>query len=480
VGWARRRRLASVPESPDPLELDADDMRALGYRAIDLLVARIAALDDSPAWRGAVRGEMEDRLREPPPRSPQAADGIFAQLAEDVLPFAGHHDHPRFFAFIPSSPTWPSVVGDLIASGSNVFTGTWLQSAGASEVELVVLDWFKEWIGYPREASGLLVSGGSAANLTALACARETRLGRNARGGVLYVSAEGHSSIVRAARVLGLDDGQIRVLPVDEARKLDAETARAAIDDDERAGRRPWALIGNGGTTNTGAVDPLDALADVCAERGLWFHVDGAYGGFAVLTERGARCLRGIGRADSVVLDPHKWLFQPYEAGCLLVREPDLLRRAFHVLPDYLQDTAVRGGEVNFADLGVQLTRSARAIKIWFSLKYFGVEAFAAAIDRALDLAQLAADWISASAELELLAPATLGVVCFRRRVDGEEDAELANAELVRRLTVSGEGMISSTRLAGVYALRLCVLGHRSGRDDVERVLAWLADAPLS
>ena len=467
-------------EPSDPLELDPDSMRRLGYRVVDLLVDRIAALGGSPAWRGASRAEMEERLREDPSERAEPADRILEQIERDVLPFAGHHDHPRFFAFIPSCPTWPSVLGDLLASGSNVFAGTWLQSAGASEIELVVLDWFKSWIGFPREASGLLLSGGSAANLSALACARQARLGGESDG-VVYLSAEGHSSVLRAARVLGFGAEHLRILPIDERRRLRAETVAAAIDEDEALGRRPFALVASGGTTNTGAVDPLGELADVCRSRGLWLHVDGAYGGFAVLTERGARCLEGIGRADSVALDPHKWLFQPYEAGCLLVREPDLLRETFQILPDYLQDTAVTGGEVNFADLGVQLTRSARALKIWLSVKYFGVGAFRAAIDRALDLAAGAEERIVTSAKLELVSPATLGIVCFRRIVPGadEREIEATNAELARRLAASGEGMISSTRLDGRYALRLCVLNHRSRAVDVERILEWLEAAPL-
>jgi len=466
----------------DPLELDAAAMREAGYRVVDLLVERIAKLDASATWRGATRPEMETRLREPAPPGPEPFDRLLERLRADVLPFAGHHDHPRFFAFVPSCPTWPSVLGALLASGVNVFQGTWLQSAGASEIELVVLDWFKEWIGYPPRAAGLLVSGGSMANLTALACAREARIGQHAEDAVLYLTGEGHSSVVRAARVLGFRRRQLHVLPVDERRRLSPRLLAAAVDADRQAGLQPFALVANAGTTNTGSVDPLGELAAVCAERGLWLHVDGAYGGFAVLTERGRGLLDGIGAADSVALDPHKWLYQPYETGCVLVRDGELLRGAFQIHPDYLQDTAVEEGEVNFADLGIQLTREARGLRIWLSLKSFGLEAFRAAIDHSLDLAQAAEELIGAEPAFELLSPASLGIVCFRRRfpgLDDELDLERANAGLVRRLTESGEGMISSTRLEGRYALRLCVLNHRSRRADVERVLGLLAETPL-
>ena len=273
------------------------------------------------------------------------------------------------------------------------------------------------------------------------------------------------------------------MLPTDETRRLSPDLVAAAVEADRKEGRRPFAVLANAGTTNTGAVDPLHELARLCGEKGLWLHVDGAYGGFAVLTDRGRTLLEGIGEADSITLDPHKWLYQPYEAGCVLVRQGELLRRAFQILPDYLQDAAASEGEVNFADLGIQLTRSARALKIWLSLKTFGVDAFREAIDRTLDLALEAQSRIEAAEEFELLSPAMLGIVCFRRRfegVDDEVELEQANAGLVRLLAESGEGMISSTRLDGRYALRLCVLNHRSSGADVDRVLRRLAEAPIS
>jgi hypothetical protein len=236
------------------------------------------------------------------------------------------------------------------------------------------------------------------------------------------------------------------------------------------------------GSTNTGAVDPLVELARICRERGAWLHVDGAYGGFAALTERGGRWLEGIELADSVTLDPHKWLYQPFECGCLLVREEHRLREAFEITPDYLKDAAVAQEEVNFADRGVQLSRMCRALKLWMSLKYFGVGAFRAAIDNSLDLVRLAQARIEASDELELLVPPALGVVCFRRRfggVDDEDELARLNAGLVDGLAESGEGLISSTRLRGRYALRMCVLNHTSTARDVERALDWIEGAPV-
>ena len=471
---------APAVQDRDPLAVDPDTMRELGYRAIDVLVERFAHLGEQPAVQAASREEMDARLREQPPAAPTGFEDVLDRLTHDVLPYASRSDHPRFFAFIPTSPTWPSVIGDLLATGFNIYQGAWLESAGPSAVELVVIDWFRSWVGLPEGSGGLLVSGGSAANRTALACAADARLGPDRSGGVVYVSSQAHSSVIRATRVLGFPREQVRVLPVDDRYRMRPDALVRAVADDEAAGLRPFFVVGTAGTTNTGSVDPLRELADVCAERGLWLHADAAYGGFATLTERGRRALAGIDRADSVTLDPHKWLYQPYEAGCVLVRDRELLLRSFRIMPDYLRDAEVTGDrEVNFGDLGIQLTRSARALKIWVSLQYFGLDAFRTTIDRCLDIAQLAAQEIEAADELELMSPPTLGVVCFRRRPPGVTDeAELAhvNSAIVARLAASGQGMISSTRLEGRFALRLCVLNHASGREDVLRVVRFAAE----
>jgi aromatic-L-amino-acid decarboxylase len=457
------------------LELTPDAMRAMGYAVVDRVVDRIAGLPESRTWRGATRAEMRRRLEGAGPESPAGFEALLDELAEKVFPYIGSTDHPRFFAFVPSCPTWPGLLGDFLAAGHNVFQGTWIESAGPSALELEVLDWFRGWIGYPAESAGLLLSGGSAANLTALAAARDARLGGHPDDAVIYLSAETHSSVERAARILGFDPRRIRKLPVDRGYRLDPDVLAREVARDRDRGLRPFLVVANGGATSTGAVDPLEGVAEVCRAGRLWLHVDAAYGGFAVLTEEGARLLRGLDRADSVTLDPHKWLFQPYEAGCLMVRDGRALVDAFHIMPDYLQDTALGtpaapdDAEVNFADRGPQLTRSFRALKIWLSLRYYGLDRIRAAIARGMELAVRAEAWIEASPTFRVLSPATLGVVCFR-----SDDGEPADAERVRRLAESGVGMISSTRVGGEYALRLCILNHRSGWRDVEAVLEHL------
>jgi selenocysteine lyase/cysteine desulfurase len=299
---------------------------------------------------------------------------------------------------------------------------------------------------------------------------------------VAYVSDQGHSSLARAARLLGFRPDQLRVLTTDRSHALPAATLAAAIDADLRAGRRPLFAGVNAGATNTGAVDPLPELAEVCRARGVWLHADAAYGGFAALTERGREQLVGIELTDSVTLDPHKWLYQPLECGSLLVREGDLLSRAFKIVPDYMKDAVGTDGEVNFADLGVQQSRTSRALKVWLSISYFGVDAFREAIDRSLDLALFAAERISATPELELTSAPSLGILCFRRRGPDrapEEDVADLNAALVRGFEETGAGLVSSTRLRGKYTARMCCLNHTSRPQDVERVLDFFAHAAV-
>jgi aromatic-L-amino-acid/L-tryptophan decarboxylase len=446
-------------------------MRAIGYRTVDALVDWLSD-ESQPPLRRATREEISARLGRPEPVA-EPFDDALRTLFDDVLPFASRAGHPRFFAYVPFAGTWPAALGDFVASACNVYAGSWQESAGPSQLELEILDWFKEWVGYPAEAGGSLVSGGSVANLTAIACAREALVGAMRDDLVVYASDQAHSSVGRAARMLGFRPNQLRVLPVGRDQRLDPATLAAAIAVDESAGRLPFLAVANGGATSTGAVDPLAELAAVCGEHGVWLHVDAAYGGFAVLTERGRAALAGLELADSITLDPHKWLYQPYECGCLLVRDGGALRRAFEIHSDYLRDAEADSEEVNFSDYGIQLTRTSRAFKLWLSLRTFGVDAFRAAIDRTLDLAALAHSRFEESDVFELAAPPALGIVCFRRSDVDDDQVD----GLVAALEESGLGLISSTRVDGRPALRLCILNHTTRAEDVERVLGFLETA---
>jgi aromatic-L-amino-acid/L-tryptophan decarboxylase len=455
-----------------PLHLDPDEMRRMGYRTVDMLVERLTG-DAGPVVRHASFEDLRERLSSPPPEAPLPFDEALAALERDVLPFVARLGHPGYLAFIPGEGTWAGALGDLIASALNVDTCWWIGAPGPTALELVVIDWFKDWVGYPAEASGLLTSGGSASNMTALACARESLVGTMDGSAVAYMSDQTHSSMARAARVLGFRPDQVRVIPTDHEMRIRVDGLRGAIAHDLAAGRRPLAVIANAGATGAGAVDPFAELAEVCREHDAWLHVDGAYGGFAVLTERGKAALAGIELADSITLDPHKWLYQPVEAGALLVRNGELLRYAFEITPDYLKDVEV-GREVNFSDLGIQLTRSCRAIKLWLSLQTFGVRAFRQAIDRCLDLAAAAQERIERSPSLELLTPASLGIVTFRRRPEGINDEptlDRLNAALAEQVEQGGEVFVSTGRVRGRLAIRLCILNHSTTMAEVERAI---------
>jgi aromatic-L-amino-acid decarboxylase len=448
-----------------PLSLPPEEMRRLGYLVVDRIVEHLEALPDLPPIRAGDAGALRAALGGPPPEQPSDPERALELLFEQVLPFGQLGDHPRFFARIGSPSNYVGVLADAAASGFNVFTGSWTGGAGAATVELVVVDWLRELCGLPGESEGVLVSGGSTGTITALAAARRARLGgRPEPAAVVYASDQAHASNARALDVLGFAPEQLRRLPAGAAFRLAPAAVHEAVMADVAAGRHPFCVVATAGTTSSGAVDPLAELAELCAEHGLWLHVDGAYGAPAVLCPAGRAALRGLERADSLVLDPHKWLFQPYELGCVLVREPGLLERTFALEGDYLRD--VTGGEVNFRDRSLQLTRGGRALKLWLSIRVFGLAAFRDAVARGIALAEHAEVLLSARPGWEVVAPAQLGIVCFRRAGDDEEQSRIADA-MVR----DGFAAPSTTVLGGRAVLRLCTINPRTTFEDVERTI---------
>lgn len=456
--------------------MGADEMRRSGYAVVDWLVERLAERERGPVLRC---GEPQDLRRRLAGRAPDRAaplEDLLSTLAEDVIPFAAAWSHPRFFGYIPGSGTWPAALADFIVSAINLDASTWREAAGLTRLEQLVVEWMNDWLGYPRHAEGLLLSGGSAANMTALACARHASMAEMDSTAVLYVSDQAHSSLARAARVLGFRSDQVRVLASDDDFVMNPALLDRALTSDVGRGLVPVMVAAAAGSTNTGAVDPLVELAEVCRAHGTWLHVDAAYGGFAILTDRGRRLLEGIDRADSITVDPHKWLYQPFECGGLLVRRPGALADAFRITPPYLED-ADGDTETNFSNLGLQLSRSSRAVKVWMSVSNLGLDAFRGAIDESMRLARKLEQRITEDDRFELLTPAHLSVVCFRRTWPNLTEARLEalNAGLVAALAESGIGLVSSTRLAGRYAIRMCVFNHSTTADDVNRVVDWLA-----
>ena len=455
-----------------PLLENPEEMRRSGYAVVDAIVDRWASLGDGPAWQGATRDVTEPMLHGPPPEEGRELAELLDTVLGDVLPLAGRIDHPRFLAFIPSSPTWASVLANFLTTGYNVFQGTWLESSGPSQIEVTVTEWFREWMGYPEGGGGLFTSGGSAANLMAIVAAREAA--GNPACGTVYASEQTHASVSRAARIAGIDPSLIRDVPTDDALRIRPSRLVAAIRRDRAAGLQPFCLVANAGTTNTGSIDPLADLAAIARAEGVWYHIDAAYGGFAVLDPGTRSLLEGIELSDSLTLDPHKWFFQPYETGCLLARDTTRLEAAFRIMPAYLQDAQWGPEHVNFCDRGLQLTRVFRALRVWLSVQRYGVAAHRAEIGRAIALARGAEARIRTAGELELLSPQSLGIVCFRYRGDGSvpEDAlDNLNERIQDDIVQSGFAMMSSTRVKGCFSLRFCVLNYRTTEEDLARTL---------
>jgi len=463
---------------PSTLNLSREDMRALGYRVVDILVEHFQELPGKPVTRKADRPTLEAQLREALPEHGANALEVLDQLQRDVFSNIMHTDHPRFFAFVPSPSNFVSVMADALAAGFNVFAGTWLEASGPTQIELVTIDWLREACGLPDAAGGLFVSGGSMANMTGLAVARHVKLGGHTEGAVVYFSDQTHSSVERGLRVLGFQDHQMRKIESDDRFCLDISALERKVEADHAAGRVPFCVVANAGTTNTGAIDPLPALADYCRREELWLHVDGAYGAAAVFCERGQALLDGLGHVDSLSLDPHKWLFQPYEIGCVLVREERWLKEAFHILPEYLEDIEGQEGEVNFCDRGIQLTRGFRALKLWMSLQVFGRSAFREAVSRGFEMAEVAEAAVRELSNWEVVTPAQMGIVTFRCIPVGlsPENLNGLNRELVEQMIADGFAMISSTVLRGQTVLRMCTINPRTTEANVRETIKRLDD----
>jgi glutamate/tyrosine decarboxylase-like PLP-dependent enzyme len=459
------------------LELTAEEMRGLGYRIVDQIVEHLETLASKPVTRVSPRVELESELREPLPEEPAPVDSLLDQLRRVVWPNIGNIQHPRFFAFIPSPSNFVSVMADALAAGFNPFAGNWLEGSGPAQIELVTIDWLREICGLPETAGGLFVSGGSMANLTALAAARLAMLDERSDGAVIYFSDQTHNSIGKALRVLGFAREQVRALPSDENFRLPVEVLRRAVDEDRADGKRPFCVVANAGTTNTGAVDPLGQLADLCERENLWLHVDGAYGAAACLSERGRKLLAGIERADSVSLDPHKWLFQPFEIGCVLLRNSRLLKKSFHTMTGILEDTKrAEEEEINYYDYGVQLTRSFRALKLWLSIKTFGAANFREAINYGFDMAEFAENILRQSDRWRIVSPAAMGIVTFRYVAEGYSENEIneIHRRMVEMMAEDGFAFANSTTLRGQIVMRLCTINPRTTKDDVRATIQQL------
>ena len=449
----------------DPLGLDPAEMRLLGHWVVDRVIEHFERLPQKPAVKTGRPAELQAALGGPPPQEGGDAREALELLTEVALEHMQHGDHPRYFARVPSPSSFAAVLADWLATGFNAIAASWAGGSGPTTVELVALEWLRELVGLPEGTEAIMTSGGSAANLTALAAARAVE-----GPGVCYLSDQTHASIARGLRALGFPPGHVRVLPSDEGLRLPVGALSAAVRDDAAAGLRPGFVVATAGTTNTGAVDPLPEIADLCRAAGLWLHVDGAYGAAAALCDDGRRALAGVERADSLVLDPHKWLFQPYDLGCVFVARPGVLERAFTMTPEYLADVTGSGGEVDLRDRGLELSRRARGLKLWLTFRVYGVARLREAIAHGIGLAEHAERLVAGDPRWEVVTPASLGIVTFALRGAGVEEHQARAAELAE----SGYAAVTSTRVHGRPVLRLCTINPRTTRDDVLGTLARL------
>jgi len=462
-----------MPSRPaDTLGMNPEEMRVLGYLAVDMVVDHLVNRDREPAIAERSRAELERLIGGPLPEEPGDARAALETIRKSIFTSMQHGDHPRYFSRVPGPSSFAAVVGDWLAIGFNAMAASWGGGSGPTVAELVVLDWLRQMLGLPPQSDGILVSGGSMANFTAFAAAFAMK-GK----GRVYLNDQTHSSIRRNLEALGLGADDIKVMPTQGSLAYDMTSLRAAIADDRRAGMTPVMIIANAGTTNTGACDPMNEIADLCVAENLWMHVDGAYGGPAAFTVRGRALMQGFERADSLVLDPHKWLFQPYDAGCVLVRHPGALERAFSMNPEYLKDVTGADDEPNLRNRSLELTRRSRAIKLWMTFRTHGARRLVEAIDRGISLAEFAEAEIRRQAETwELVTPAQIGIVTFalRNAQPGQ------HARLVKEITASGYASLSSTEILGRSVLRLCIINPLTSEDDIRETLRRLAQIASS
>jgi aromatic-L-amino-acid/L-tryptophan decarboxylase len=450
------------------LELSPDEFRRFGYQVIDALAEHLDRRDGQPVWQPS----SPDLLDLPFQEEARPFEELLRAFFETIVPNTLRVTHPRFFGYVPVPGNGVSALAETLAASVNIFAGTWQSGAGAAVVEAQTIQWLCREIGLPDSAGGLTVSGGSQANLTGLAVAIHKKLGGVREDAIAYFSDQTHSAVERALRVLAFTPSQLRKVPSNKWGRIVQESLEQAVRRDEADGLRPFCVIANAGTTSAGAVDPLDRLADFCRDENLWLHADAAYGGAAVICDRGRKVLKGLERADSLALDPHKWLFQPMDLGCVLVRDDADLVGTFRIMPDYLRDVYRVEPNRNYCDRGIELTRPFRALKLWMSLQVFGVAAFRKAVEWGFHLAEVAELRLRQSRRWEVLTPAQMAIVTFRLE-DAGDDAQL---RLVDELRHDGFALLTSTTVHNRAALRLCTINPRTTEQDVVTTIERLEE----
>ncbi len=461
-------------KTPDTsLELSSEAMRQLVAEAVEHLLPYLASLPEQPAADTDGGAELARSLVEPLPEIGRPASELFDFLFQEVIPKSFNTAGPGYLAYIPGGGLFHSAVADLVANAVNKYVGVWAAAPGLAQLEANVVGWFCDIIGYPTTARGFLTSGGSLATFSAVVTARRERLPENFLSGILYASDQAHHSVQKAALLAGFPLQNVRAIPSDAKFRLQVDALVQVIAADRKAGLVPFLIVGNAGTTNTGAVDDLSALADLAQQENLWLHVDAAYGGFFMLTAQGRERMAGIERADSVTLDPHKGLFLPFGTGSLVVRDGAALKRAHSVQAHYLPATQDDADLINFYELSPELSRDFRGLRVWLPLKMHGLGPFRQALEEKLALTRWATAELHSIPGIEILAEPQLSIVAFRLAPTGLETPALnqLNQQFLQRINARKNVLLSGTMLGDRFAIRICILSFRTHRDRVQTCL---------
>lgn len=465
--------------SDEPLELSREEMARMADEATERVLDHLESLPDQPAADTGGADELTERLDEQLPEEPTSFGELLDFLFDEAIPCSLNAPHPGFLAYIPGGGLFHAAVADFVANATNRYVGAWHAAPALARLEANVVEWFCEMVGYPEAAFGLLTTGGSMANLVATITARRERLPEAFFDGLIYTSDQSHHSVAKSAVLAGFPPENVRSIPTDDEFRIEVDALERAIESDRDAGETPFLVVATAGTTNTGAVDDLEALADLCEREDLWLHADAAYGGFFVLTERGRRSLAGLDRCDSITLDPHKGLFLPYGTGALLVRDGQALSRTHAVDADYIPDWEPDSGFVDFSQLGPELSRDFRGLRVWLPLKMHGIDPFRSALAEKLDLAERAADRLAELEPVRVVAEPQLSTLAFRVEppdVEGEALDE-RNRAVLEAVNRRSRVHLSGTTLDGRFSIRISVLSFRTHREHVAHCIADLEDA---
>jgi len=471
------------PQAPEK-SLDPQDWKefeGLAHKMVSDMVVYLSTIRDRPVWR-PVPESIKNELKEPLPLNPTKPDKVYEQFKNNILPYPTGNIHPRFWGWVMGTGTADAVLADMLASAINSHVSGYDQTPPLIEDQ--VISWLAEAMKFPRESTGLLVSGGTMANIIGITVARNAKAPFDIRKEglqgakqrmVLYCSSETHSWAQKACELLGLGSNALRRIPVNEKFQLDLKLLQEMIRQDKEKGEYPFCVIGTAGTVNTGSIDDLKGLADICKRENLWFHIDGAFGSLVGFSEKYGHLVEGQNLADSLAFDLHKWMYMPFEAGCILIRHPEIQAQSFTVNPSYLSviPRGIASKPMKYSNLGLELTRGFKALKVWMSMKIHGLKEFSRQIEKNIEQARYLVTLIEQQPKIQILAPVPLNIVCFRYLADslGENALNDFNKELLYRIQESGTAIPSSTLINSKFVLRVAITNHRSRREDFDQLI---------